>query len=199
VGTIDHLSGQRSGYNTAQVITAGGVSGAYRKQHLIVGAESKYRPGHDLVFLPGGQPPVGVEICKDLDFPALSRAYRDRGAGLIVAPAHDFGRDGWLHGRIATARGIENGIAIARSDRDGRMTISDSRGRILAEADTTRDATVAVSASVPLGGAVTVYHQLGDWFAWLCLTVTGLLLMLLVRYRRSRPRPGTADPHGRPE
>ena len=168
--------GVSTGWNTAQVITGGGTS-EYRKQHLILGAEAKYRPGHDLVLLPGQTPVIGVQICKDLDFPGLTRAYRALGAAIVVAPAHDVGDDGWLHARMAVSRGIESGVAVARSTRDGRSTISDSRGRILADADTSGPSAVVVSAAVPSAAEpVTPYARAGDWFAWVSLAVSALLV-----------------------
>ena len=42
-----------------------------------------------------------MEICKDMDFPLLSRQYGNDGAGLMLVPAYDFVTDGWLHGRMA--------------------------------------------------------------------------------------------------
>lgn len=190
IATIDDPATSRSGWNTAQIFSPHAAPAVYRKQHLITGAESKYRPGHDLAVLPGGGPVTGVQICKDLDFPALTRSYGRGDAAMIVAPAHDFGRDGWLHGRIAITRGIENGISIARSPRDGRMTMTDSRGRVLADADTSSGVAMVVAiAEIPVatGSATvstTVYGRAGDWFAWLSLAVLVGLVGLMISLRR---------------
>jgi len=187
VGVKDHAATRPSGVNSAQVLTPDGAR-QYVKQHLITGAEAKYRSGHDLTF---ASATIGVQICKDLDFPALTRAYRAHGAALVVAPAHDVGQDGWLHSRIAVSRGIENGIGVARAARDGRATITDSRGRVLADVDTSGDGAAARVVSAPLPSdpqAPTLYAWAGDWFAWLGLAATVALLLLATR----RPLPDGA-------
>jgi hypothetical protein len=50
----------------------------------------------------------GVEICKDMDFPALTQRYADANVELLLVPAWDFRVDGWLHSRMAIMRGVEN-------------------------------------------------------------------------------------------
>jgi apolipoprotein N-acyltransferase len=64
----------------------------------------------------------GMEICKDMDFPLLSRQYANEGAGLMLVPAWDFVTDGWLHGRMAILRGVESGFSVARAPRRPSMT-----------------------------------------------------------------------------
>jgi apolipoprotein N-acyltransferase len=161
--------------NVAAVFGAGGdPPGVYQKQHLIPGLEAAYQPGRDLQYLPGDRR-LGVLICKDLDFPSLVRAYRRGGAQLLLAPAWDFARDGWLHNRMAVVRGVESGVAVARVARNGRATVSDAFGRIVIEADTTKGA--AVDARVPLATVTTVYSRLGDWFGWCCVAATALIIV----------------------
>ncbi len=167
----------RASANVAVVFGAGGdPSSVYQKHHLIPGLEAGYRPGHDLLYLPSDRR-VGVLICKDLDFPSLVRCYRGGGAQLLLAPAWDFARDGWLHSRMAVVRGVESGVAVARVARNGRATISDASGRIVVEADTADGA--AVDARVPLAATPTVYSRLGDWFGWCCVAATALITAAL--------------------
>src|SRR5206468_8848188 len=73
----------------------------------------------------------GLQICKDMDFPELSREYALQGANLLLVPAWDFNLDRWLHARMAVLRAVENGFALARSARNGLLTLSDNRGRIV--------------------------------------------------------------------
>jgi len=148
----------------------------YQKHHLVPGLEAAYRPGRDLLYLPD-DPRVGVLICKDLDFPQLARAYRRGGARMLLAPAWDFVRDGWLHSRMAVLRGVESGVAVARVARCGRATISDAFGGIVVEADTSEGA--AVDAVVPLAAASTLYSRVGDWFGWCCVAATALIVALI--------------------
>jgi apolipoprotein N-acyltransferase len=141
----------------------------YDKHHLIPGLEDVDRAGTSRVVIdrPSGQ--WGVEICKDMDFPALSREYARDEVDLLVVPAWDFDIDGWLHSRMAVLRGIEGGFAIARAARHGRLTITDARGRIVAEASSAGPSFSTLVASVRISHETTLYTRFGNWFAWLCL------------------------------
>jgi apolipoprotein N-acyltransferase len=145
----------------------------YSKHHLVPVFEDRFTPGTETTLL--GTSGVGLTICKDNDFPALLRQYGARDAQLLLIPAWDFELDGWLHSRMAILRGVESGFAIARSARAGRLTLSDDRGRVLAEASSEQGAAQLVG-SIPLRQTRTVYARFGDWFAWLC--VVGLVIVL---------------------
>jgi apolipoprotein N-acyltransferase len=118
----------------------------------------------------------GLQICKDMDFPKLSREYAAEGANLLLVPAWDFNLDRWLHARMAVLRAVENGFALARSARDGLLTLSDNRGRILAEAQTVPGRFVSISGKLGVAREKTFYARAGDWFAWLC--VAGFVSLL---------------------
>jgi apolipoprotein N-acyltransferase len=111
-----------------------------------------------------------------MDFPKLSREYATEGANLLLVPAWDFNVDGWLHARMAVLRAVENGFALARSARNGLLTLSDNRGRILAEGETVPDRFVSINGKVNVSREQTFYSRTGDWFAWLC--VTGFVSLL---------------------
>jgi apolipoprotein N-acyltransferase len=96
--------------------------------------ESKFTVGNSRTTLQQPSGLWGVIICKDMDFPGLSREYGRDGVGLLLVPAWDFDADGWLHGRMAILRGVENSFSIARAPRHGILSVSDSRGRVLARA-----------------------------------------------------------------
>ncbi len=116
-----------------EVIHAPQAELIYRKEHMVPGFESHLTPRKELVTLDADSGKWGFEICKDLDFPALSRRYGQQGVGLMVVPAWDFIVDGWLHDHMAVARGLENGFTVVRAAKQGLLTISDSRGVVLAE------------------------------------------------------------------
>jgi apolipoprotein N-acyltransferase len=152
----------------------GGVILEYDKQHLVPGIEWGYRAGHSIGLLAGQAAPTGVAICKDLDFAALGRAYARAGVGLLLVPAWDFINDRWVHSRMAVLRGVEGGYAIARVATDGLLTVSDDRGRILAERSSSEAADVLLNATVRVGRGGTFYSRTGDWFAWLCVLAAGV-------------------------
>jgi apolipoprotein N-acyltransferase len=108
-----------------------------------------------------------LAVCKDMDFPGLGRRYAERGVSMLLVPAWDFTADGWLHSRMAVLRGVEGGFAVVRAARGGRLTVSDDRGRIVAEATSAEAPVVSLLAEVRVGRAGTPYSALGDWFAWL--------------------------------
>jgi apolipoprotein N-acyltransferase len=123
-----------------------------------------------------------------MDFPKLSRQYAAEGANLLLVPAWDFNVDRWLHSRMAALRAVENGFALARSARNGLLTLSDNRGRILAEAATVPDRFVSITGKVNVAREKTLYTRAGDWFAWLCLATFVVLVapLLLTRLRPVR-------------
>jgi apolipoprotein N-acyltransferase len=169
--------GRTAWANIAVVFHANGNAPAqYLKQHLVPGVERDYRPGREPLLVTVDGQLLGVLICKDLDFPQLVRSYRRRGARLILAPAWDFGRDGWLHSRMAVVRGVESGIPIARVARDGRATISDRLGNVIADANS--DDGTTIDARIPLATASTVYARFGDWFGWTCAIATAVLVLV---------------------
>ena len=111
-----------------------------------------------------------------MDFPRLSREYAAEGANLLLVPAWDFNLDGWLHARMAVLRAVENGFALARSGRNGLLTLSDNRSRILAETATVFGRFVSITGKVNVTREKTFYAQAGDWFAWLCVALFATLL-----------------------
>jgi apolipoprotein N-acyltransferase len=141
----------------------------YDKVHPVPGLENGYHEGGAIGLIAGTDVPTGVAICKDLDFVRLGRAHARAGVGLLLVPAWDFIKDGWLHSRMAVMRGVEGGYALARSATNGLLTVSDARGRILAELASSAAPEVLLTADVPVGRGGTFYSRAGDWFAWLCI------------------------------
>ena len=159
----------------------------YDKQHLIPGTEWGYRAGEVIGLLPNGSIRTGVAICKDLDFVPLGRAYGQAGVGLLLVPAWDFGRDRWLHSRMALLRGVEGRYAIARIATDGLLTVSDAHGRIVAERASEESGEVLLNATVPIGPGGSFYTRTGDWFGWVCVLVATLSCASAVVRRHAGP------------
>jgi apolipoprotein N-acyltransferase len=160
----------------------GTLEAAYEKLHLIPGLEDGIVVGSQIVTLPGRQGLQGVQICKDLDFPALSREYGRRGVGLLLVPAWDFDADGWLHDRMAVLRGVENGFSIARAARNGLLTVSTSRGLVSLERATSPTGFVVAEGAVREEHSDTLYTKAGDWFAW--VSIAALAALLVTGWRR---------------
>jgi apolipoprotein N-acyltransferase len=185
VGLI-HVS-QLVKYNEARVYAPGAPMESYDKHHMLPPFESELKPGTTLTLLHEPSGTWGVTICKDMDFTPLSRQYGKAGAGLLVVPAWDFVLDRWEHGHMAIMRGVEDGFSIARAAKQGYLTVSDDRGRILAETQSDSAPFATLTANVPAAHETTLYLLLGDWFAWLALaTLIFELAQLLFQSRNPR-------------
>jgi apolipoprotein N-acyltransferase len=162
---------------------SGTLAADYSKQHLIPGLERAFSPGSEDVVVRHEADHFGVVICKDLDFPGLGRHYALRGAEIMLVPAWDFQRDAWLHSRWAVLRGVESGFAIVRAARNGRLTVSDRYGRVLAELPSAADRMALLAAAAPRGGTPTPYAYRGDVFGWICVILALVIWLraLLVR------------------
>jgi apolipoprotein N-acyltransferase len=176
---VGHISPQVK-YNQARVYSPGAQEVNYNKRHLLPPFESIFTPGDSMVTMPGRTGILGVAICKDMDFTGLSRSYGNAGAGLMLVPAWDFVLDRFSHGHIAVMRGVEDGFGIARAARGGYLTVSDNRGRILAETQSNSAPFATLIADVPAVHDKTLYLRFGNWFAWVVLAVLGLALLRLI-------------------
>jgi apolipoprotein N-acyltransferase len=179
---LGHVSPQIQ-YNQARVYAPAVPVLSYNKHHLLPPFESRFTPGNSLTLLPEPSGIWGVAICKDMDFAQLSRQYGQAGAGLLLVPAWDFVLDRFSHGHIAVMRGVESGFSIVRAARGGYLTVSDDRGRILAEIQSNSMPFATLLAEVPVAHDDTVYLRLGDWFAWLALATLVISMVQLFRQR----------------
>ncbi|HEX3430763.1 MAG TPA: nitrilase-related carbon-nitrogen hydrolase [Rhizomicrobium sp.] len=175
-----------AGFNTAVGGDARNVSWAfmpgnpapvtYIKRRLVPVLETRlYRPGSGPGVLGNG---IGLEICKDMDFQAMLRAdERATRPMLLAVPAWDFDRDDWFHARVAILRSVENGVPMARTARDGLLTLNDRYGRIVAAART-RGGFRTLIGNLPLDGkgGGTLYDKIGDVLGWFCLLLGALLI-----------------------
>ena len=182
VGIIDVTADAK--WNEARIYTPGAAIRTYDKHHMLPPFESKLKPGTTLTEWPEPSGQWGVAICKDMDFPQTGRDYGNDGVGLLLVPAWDFVGDGWLHGRMAILRGVESGFSIARSPKQGILTVSDNRGRVLFEQVSSADPFVSLIAAVPVRNDRTIYARFGDWFAWLNV---GLFVVLMLSRIVGRP------------
>lgn len=171
-------------YNEARIYAPGSPVQRYTKHHLLPSFESKFVAGDALALVSLPAATLGVTICKDMDFTPLSRAYGHAGAALLLVPAYDFGLDRLLHGHMAVMRGVESGFGLVRAAKNGYLTVSDNRGRILAEATSDAAPFATLLADAPVAHAATLYLRFGDWFAWLALALLAATVVQLVRSRR---------------
>jgi len=206
---IVHVT-DRDRYNEARLYSASGdLEAVYHKHHPVPTWEARTTPGTGISVLACPRPSkenrqtspslslqregnIGIEICRDMDYPELSRRYAHQQVGLMLVPAWDQGLDvdaDW-HGHLALMRSVEDGFTMVRDAKVGLLTASDDRGRILAEKPTRSDGTlVTMLVTVPVRYDSTLYQAWGDWFAWLDLAgLAGLLVAWLAGFRSEVPR-----------
>lgn len=166
--------------NIAVVFDSNGkMVAAYAKHHLIPSLEFDYKPGLKPAIFDAPWGRTAVLICQDLDFPETARELAANGVKVVLAPAWDWPGSETIHQRMAVVRAVEGGFSLARAARQGMVSATDSRGREIAMAATSRTADAATTASLPLGTGPTAYSRNGDWFGQLCVTFTILLMLRL--------------------
>ena len=171
----------------------------YRKVNLFEGEVlDGFKTGKEPGFYDQQGVRTGIAICKDLDYQRYMIQYGRMGASVLYVPAWDFDRDGWLHARMAMMRTVENGCVLVRNAQQGRLTISDDRGRVLAEASSegSKHASLVGEVCSKANGA-TLYSRWGDWFGWLNLFLAVAQIVMLSHWLRkasstSAPRPGVS-------
>jgi apolipoprotein N-acyltransferase len=170
------LDKPQSRQNLVEFIFPDGTVQEYKKVFHVKGFEDGFERGNNVGFLNPFPVAAGTAICKDLDYPDWLRKYRD--VKIMFVPAWDFEVDGWLHGRMALMRGIENGFTVVRTARQGLLTVSDYCGRVLAETSCTEGQRASLLAEAPLYSVHTLYQSWGDWFGILSVIVAAGWLMI---------------------
>ncbi|MGH7460717.1 MAG: hypothetical protein ACREMA_06770, partial [Longimicrobiales bacterium] len=79
---------------------------------------------------------------------------------------------------------IEGGFAVVRAAQEGLVTITDHRGRIVAQRASSESRDVFVAAAVAPGPGRTLYSVTGDWFG--VTSVISALIVLVAATLRAR-------------
>lgn len=168
---------EKSRLNLVEFVPPSGKVQEYQKRFHVKGFEGDFERGERVGFLQDTPMSAGLVICKDMDFPAWLREYRS--VDLLFVPSWDFMQDGWLHSRMAIMRGVENGFTIVRAGRQGRLTVSDYRGRVVAETNVEKGQAGSLVAKAPVYHVETIYSKWGDWFGWVSIFfVTGFIVFI---------------------
>lgn len=100
-----------------------------------------------------------------MDYPDPSRCYGQANAGLLPVPAWDFDIGRLWHGRMVIMRGVEYGFTIIRTAKQGLLTVSDDRGRVLTEIRTTPREPFTRFCFTGIIGVITVRWVCGQLFS----------------------------------
>jgi apolipoprotein N-acyltransferase len=96
-------------------------------------------------------------------------------------PGWDFNVDRSWHGHMAIMRGVEDGFGVVHAAKNGYLTVSDNRGRVVAETRSDAADFATLLSTVPAVHSATVYLLLGDWFGWLACALLVFAVLQLCR------------------
>jgi apolipoprotein N-acyltransferase len=119
-----------------------------------------------------------VFICYEAIYPGEIRRFAANGAQLFV----NISNDGWFghsaaaeqHLRMTRVRAVENRRWIVRTTNNGITVSIDPYGRIFRPLP--QDVRAAADLPYDFRTDKTLYTRFGDWFAWLCVLVSAILL-----------------------
>jgi len=167
---------QSSKQNLVLFFSPDGSVQQYMKNFHVNGWEDEFERGKTIGDVKGLPMNSGMAICKDMDFPKWLRQYEQK--QLMIVPAWDFVVDGWLHCRMAVMRGVENGYTLVRAARQGRLTVSDYKGEVIAEVNCENGQSASLLADIPIYKIDTLYGKWGDWFGMACVIAIVILFVL---------------------
>ena len=189
VQLIVGVTKQKTGFyfNNAWVISnQGKLLADYQKVNLFEGeALEGCKPGNQIAIFKPDSVHEGVAICKDMDFQQFILGYAKQSPAILYVPAWDFVSDGWLHSRMAILRSVEGGFAQVRNARQGRLTISDRRGKVLFEANSESGKQTSLTGNLTIEPHPTTYARAGDWFGTVNMfAAAGLLIFMFTNRKR---------------
>ncbi len=151
--------------------------------HRVVASVSSevggFRKGTNRVVgtLPNGFK-FGTYICYEAIYPGEVREFANGGANLLI----NISNDGWFgksaaaeqHLRMARVRAVENRRWLLRVTNSGITAAVDPYGRTFSSIP--REVRGAADLPYDFRTDLTLYTRMGDWFAWLCVIVSVILV-----------------------
>lgn len=191
------ISNHKVFHNSAFLVDpAGSVVGKYDKAHLVpfgeyvpykrylpflgkmVEAVGDFRPGPQGRTLLWGDTRLGIQICYEIIFPALSRRVTLNGANLLINQTNDawYGRTSAPHQLLSMAvmRAVENRRAVVRAANTGFSAFIDPVGRIHRQTALFEEALIWYH--VPVIKKTSLYTRYGDILGIIGLVTTTLLV-----------------------
>jgi len=124
-----------------------------------------------------------VFICYEAIYAGEVREFADRGAGLLI----NISNDGWFgtsqaaeqHLRMARVRAVENRRWVVRDTNSGISASIDPYGNV--QRVMSRDERGSADLQYDFRTDKTIYTRFGDWFAWMCVIVSAILVGITFR------------------
>jgi len=146
-------------------------------------------PGTRVVTFPLDSHRIAAFICYESAFSDLVRQFTKTGANVLVNLSNDgyFGHSAAReqHLELVRMRAAENRRWILRATNDGITAMIDPAGREIARLPLYTQTSAVFRFNFEAG--LTPYVRFGDWFAWTCLGISGVLVAGL-NYGESRAR-----------
>jgi apolipoprotein N-acyltransferase len=201
-------------YNSAAMVNENGQrTFSYDKIHLVPFGEYEPFPFiHQVVtsvseevggFRKGKERAVGrfsngntfsVFVCYESIYASEVRAFVARGAQLLI----NISNDGWFgtseaaeqHLRMVRVRAVENRRWIVRDTNSGITAAIDPYGNMIRVMR--RDERGSADLPYDFRTDETIYTRFNDWFAWMCVAVSAILVIVTFRKATGPPAPAEA-------
>ena len=162
----------------------GQIRSMYVKNNPVPGAEPIVQGATPMPILTTPYGKIAAAICYDGDFPNFIRTAGKNRTEIMFLPANDWKAIDPIHTNMAITRAIENGFSLVHPAGQGLSAATDNRGRVISSLDYFKTDEQVMYADVPIQHAFTLYPQIGDLFAWLCVAalVTVLVKSVLKKY-----------------
>lgn len=152
----------------------------------IVHGIGDFARGEEVRPLAGKHSNYGVLVCYEVIFPELGRKLANAGSRVLVNITNDawFGRSSapYQHLSMAAFRAVETRTPLVRAANTGVSSIIDQNGHIRGMTALFKEAVMV--GDVKQGRANTIYLKIGDLFAWCCLILVPLLLIVYSKRRK---------------
>jgi apolipoprotein N-acyltransferase len=130
---------------------------------------------------------IAPAICYDAEFQNFIRQAGKNKVDIMFLPANDWKEIDPIHSYMAVTRAIENGFSLVHPAGQGLSVAIDNRGRIISSMDFYTTNEQIMYADVPSGHSNTIYTQIGDGFAWLCIaSLITILVSIFFKENMSR-------------
>ena len=193
-------------FNSAYLISPHGESLArYDKRHLVPFGEyvplskilffiekmvtgiGDFVPGNNYTLFRTPQARFGVVICFEVIFPDLVRHFVLNGAEVMATITNDawFGKSAapYQHFAMVVFRAVENRVYFARAANTGISGFISPKGETLEASQLFVED--ALLQTISPSTTRTIYTTYGDIFAWICIFITGIVMILALFFRPS--------------
>jgi apolipoprotein N-acyltransferase len=128
-----------------------------------------------------------IFICYEAIYAGEIRQFANNGAELLI----NISNDGWFgkseaaeqHLRMARVRAVENRRWLIRDTNSGITAAIDPYGNVTRAMQ--RDTRDAADLPYDFRTDKTIYTRFGDWFAWMCVGISAILILLTFRKAKS--------------